>query len=86
MLTVSFGHSSRDLHQDPRVAEDHDCQRYQEKANEGKHVVEGLLPVLDETPAGGALSEVGRHCDGHVVKQEHLSGNSAGEQSVCAST
>ncbi len=78
--TVSFGHPLRDLHQDPCIAADHDGQRYQEEANESKHIVDGLLPVFDKAPSSGALSEIGWHRDGHVVKQEHLLGNSTGQR------
>lgn len=78
--TVSLGHPSRDLHQDPCVAADHDGERYQEEANESKHIVDGLLPVFDKAPSSGALSEIGWHRDGHIVKKEHLLGNTAGQQ------
>lgn len=71
-LTVAPRYAARYLNQDSRVAEDHDDQRQEEEAHEGEHVVEGLLPVLDKTPMGGALGEVLGDCDGYVVKYKHL--------------
>lgn len=76
-LTVTAGHAAGYLNEDSRVAEDHDDQREQEEAHKGEHVVEGLLPVLDKTPMSGALGEVLRNCDGHIVKYEHLYGNTS---------
>lgn len=73
-LTVVAGHAAGDLHQDPRVAEDHDGQGQQEEAHKGEHVVESLLPVLDEAAVGGALGEVLGHRDGYIVKNKHLRG------------
>lgn len=70
--TVSFGHSLRDLHQDTRVAKNHDDQRQQEQADKSEHIVERLLPVFDEAASCGALGKVGRGRDGHDVKYEHL--------------
>lgn len=69
-----MGHAARDLHQDARVAEDHDDQGQEEEAHKGEHVVEGLLPALDKAAAGGALGEVLGHRDGDVVKKKHLRG------------
>ena len=71
-LTVIPGHTAGYLNEDSCVAEDHDDQRQQEEAHKGEHVVEGLLPVLDKTAMGGALGEVLRHRDGHIVKYKHL--------------
>lgn len=71
-LTVTPGHSAGYLNKDSRVTEDHDDQRQEEEAHKGEHVVEGLLPVLDKTAVGGALGEVLRDCDGHIVKYKHL--------------
>lgn len=71
-LTVVPGHAARDLHQNSRVAEDHDDQGQEEEAYEGEHVVEGLLPVLDKTAMGGALGEVLGDRDGYIVKNKHL--------------
>lgn len=71
-LTVTPGHAAGYLNKDSRVTEDHDDQRQEEEAHEGEHVVEGLLPVLDKTAVGGALGEVLRDCDGHIVKYKHL--------------
>lgn len=79
-LTVVPGHAARDLHQDPRVAEDHDDQGQEEEARKGEHVVEGLLPVLDKTAMGGALGEVLRHRDGYIVKNKHLRGEKRKDQ------
>lgn len=73
-LTVVPGHAAGYLHQDSRVAEDHDDQGQEEEAHEGEHVVESLLPVLDKTPVGGALGEVFRDRDGYIVKNKHLGG------------
>lgn len=70
--TVIPGHAAGYLHQDPRVAEDHDDQWQQEETHECEHVVEGLLPVLDKAPVGGALGEVLGHRDGDVVEYEYL--------------
>lgn len=67
-------HAARDLHQDSRVAEDHDDQGQEEEAHKGEHVVEGLLPVLDKAAVGGALGEVLGHRDGYIVKNKHLRG------------
>lgn len=72
--TVVPGHAARDLHQDSRVAEDHDDQGQEEEAHKGEHVVESLLPVLDKTAVGGALGEVLRHRDRYIVKNKHLRG------------
>lgn len=71
-LTVTPGHAAGYLHQDSCVTEDHDDQRQEEEARKGEHVVEGLLPVLDKTPMGGALGEVLRDCDGYIVKYKYL--------------
>lgn len=73
-LTAVPGHAAGDLHQDSRVAEDHDDQGQQEEAHKGEHVVESLLPVLDKAAVGGALGEVLGHRDGYVVKNKHLRG------------
>ena len=71
-LTGASAHAAGDLHQDAGVAEDHDDQGQQEETHEGEQVVDGLLPVLDEAPAGGALGEALWDRDGHVVEDEHL--------------
>lgn len=71
-LTVTPGHAAGYLNKDSCVTEDHDGQRQKEEAHEGEHVVDGLLPALDEAAVGGALGEVLRDCDGHIVKYEHL--------------
>lgn len=70
--TVTPGHAARYLNENTCVAEDHDNQRQEEEAHKGEHVVEGLLPVLVKTAMGGALGEVLRDCDGHIVKYNHL--------------
>lgn len=71
-LTVLFCHPSGDLDEDPGVADNHDDQRQQEEAGEGKHVVCSFLPVSDEAPPSGALSEVCRVGNGHIMENEHL--------------
>ena len=71
-LTVIPSHAAGYLNKDPCITEDHDDQWQEEEANKGEHVVEGLLPVLDKTAMGGALGEVLRDCDGHIVKYKHL--------------
>lgn len=79
-LTVVAGHAARDLHQDSRVAEDHDDQGQEEETHKGEHVVEGLLPVLDKTAVGGTLGEVLGHRDGYIVKNKHLRGEENKEE------
>ncbi len=73
-LTVTAGHAARYLNEDSSVTEDHDDQRQEEEAHEGEHVVESLLPTLDKTAVGGALSEVLWDGDGDIVKYKHLHG------------
>lgn len=71
-LTVSCCHPFGDLDEDPGVADDHHDQRQQEEAGEGEHVVSCFLPVGEEAAPSGALSEVCRIRDGHVMENEHL--------------
>lgn len=58
--------------EDPGVAGDHDDQRQQEQAGKGEHVVGRLMPMRGEASPRGALGELLRMDDGHVVKQEDL--------------
>lgn len=71
-LTVILGHAAGYLDEDSCVTEDHDDQRQEEEAHKVENVVEGLLPVLDKAAVGGALGEILRDCDGHLVKNKHL--------------
>lgn len=71
-LTVPPGHAARYLNQNSCVAEDHDDQRQEEEAHKGEHVVDGLLPALVKAAVGGALGEVLRDGDGHIVKNKNL--------------
>lgn len=60
------------MDEDPAVAGDHDGQRQQEEPGEGEHVVGRFLPVSDEAPPSGALSEVCWIGNRHVVENEDL--------------